>query len=491
MIPHISPVSIDPEEFPTGALGGLLGQAVREHHANSQAPLEVIAPSAVISVAAVIQHFADVKIPNWKICPAAIFGCFIGTSTDGKDAGANIFMRPQREFQNAAQARRKNNEMNWKLKQKVWQQRVTRAVAAVALEVPESEEAIKLEGELCQLYSQRPTCPKSFELILDDVTVPAIKVSLCEKWPVGLVYSMEGSTFFNNGLGRNIGFFNSVYQGDAISRKRVGEPDLVAPSPRLSVLIGIQMEPMAKYLRTMGAEALESGFVPRFLFSCVPPTLRSAEIKPYPGSNSAMQMYSEKVTSLCLKAELYVSEGRPRDVVGFDPEASDYFIEMLNWYRRESDLGGPYACIRAHARRAPENIARIALVLHITDDLPGDMSVDTIRRAQAIGHWHVLHFLRLFSQTPSEAFAEANALHLLGIIQRRLGHGRWSIGEKDLMYEVPHGWKPHHLKVALRFLVARELIFRQQVGRREEFKLPVRSVFDLPFNPPFPLPALG
>jgi Protein of unknown function (DUF3987) len=474
-----------PGPFPLAAAGEVIGQAIQEHYGNSRSPLEVIAPAAFVAVSSVIQDITDVELPNGKKIPSSVFACFVATSSDGKDTGASVFFRPIRGHQEAAQTRRKKEEMTWKLNSKVWKQRVNRAVALMSLEVVDSEEEKRLKDKLRDLYSARPILSRSFKLLFDDVTVSAIKISLCEKWRAGLIYSMEGGAFFNGVLGKNIYFFNGAYQGDPIIRERVGEPDLIASSPRMSALLGIQMEPMAKYLRNMGAEALESGFIPRFLFSCTPPTLRSPEIKAYQGSTSALQRYSETLTRFCVKAELYGREDRPRDIVGFDEEASQHFIEMLNWYRRESDPGLPLACIRAHARRAPENIARIALVLHIADNLPGRISLNTLRRAQDIGHWHVMHFLVLFSQTPGDASAEANAWHLLEIIQRCLGRGRWSIGEKDLMYEVPHGWRSRHVKDALRILVARGLVFRQQAGRREEFTLTARSAFDLPHGPQF------
>ena len=84
MIPHISPVSIDPEEFPTGALGGLLGQAVREHHANSQAPLEVIAPSAVIAVKQLLFcKFSESGFGLWRTLAFRVswLGRFLRSST--------------------------------------------------------------------------------------------------------------------------------------------------------------------------------------------------------------------------------------------------------------------------------------------------------------------------------------------------------------------------------------------------------------------------
>lgn len=459
-----------PRRYPVGALGRVLGAAVSEHHTNTQIAVELIGPAALGAMAIACQDLVDVKRPNMAPSPCSLNICIIATSGEGKDAGSRPFIRPIEIFEEECVSNQKSADTNFELEKKIWNARERNLLTQSGKE-NDSEKAEDLLKELKKHNKAKPERSRNAKLIFNDATVGAVTVALCTTTRACGIYSMEGSGFLNGTLGRDMTFWNRAWQGDPISRDRLDKQPLFAKSPRVSILFGIQPEPFARYVKSKGKEALDLGYFPRFLFSCPPTTQGMRYLKSYAGPTEQLQIFTERCTEL-LKMGLSANQtDEPRKVLGFEQDAQRYFSEILTEYQCKVAPGMRFACIAGHAIKGPEIMARTACILHTVDDLPGEISLDTLLRAKDIIEWHVEQFFELFSRTHDEVMIQANGWHLLQVLKNILVNGRRSICEKDLSRWMPFEWPPRHLKSAIKYLFIHQLISITRLNNRDEIVL--------------------
>jgi hypothetical protein len=230
-------------QFPTAALGPVLGAAVSQHESNSKLPAELIAPMALGLVAAAVQDLFNVQRPNLAPSPISLFVLVRATTGDGKDAAAAPFVRPIFEFQAKADDEYKALQAAYDIELQAWKVRQRVLLAQMEQRVRDDEPLDELEGELKKLADQRPEIARAPLVIYDDTTRSSMKLSLCVRWRSAVLLSMEGSDLLNGPLGAQYPFFNAGWGGQPIFYDRVVQGRRAVHDPRLGLVLSIQPEP--------------------------------------------------------------------------------------------------------------------------------------------------------------------------------------------------------------------------------------------------------
>lgn len=110
--------------FPVHALPELVRNAVNEVNRNIQAPMALIASSALSAISLSCQHAVDVLRPNGLVTPVSLALMVIAESGERKTTVDRIFTKAIQEYQDILNAEAKKNFMNTKPSElfgkKVW-----------------------------------------------------------------------------------------------------------------------------------------------------------------------------------------------------------------------------------------------------------------------------------------------------------------------------------------------------------------------------------
>lgn len=438
--------------YPVEMLGATMGPAVLQHHRNSGVPLEIIGPGALGAMAIACQDLYNVQRPYCAPSPTSLYVMTVAETGKGKDFGTAPFFAPIMKFQAEADKTYKAAIRQFRQEDRICnlrQARVEKVIAALGLESDDSA----LRAELEEIDESRPLMPRCPKIIAKDTTVPAITESLCLRWRAISSYTMEGGSFLNGLQGRSQEFWNDAWGGQSISRDRVGEETMSVDQPRVSFFMSIQYGPLGKYFKRVGSDGHDSGFRQRILFSCVEPYLLSVEVTGEKKDTELIDSCTSRCEQLLVMAVEAGYNDNDRTVVKFDAAASMRFIDILNGFRRQADPGQRYQSIAGYAVKAPENIARIAAILHVVDNLPGDISEHTLYRAYVIGHWHVEQFFAMYSDTADESKKMQDSMRLIEVLQhaQRVGHGM--VAKTDLEFWCPPDLQGKKLRAALHGLI--------------------------------------
>lgn len=438
--------------YPAWLLGETMGPAVMQHHRNSGVLLEIIGPGALGAMAIACQDLFDVQRPNCSPSPTSLYVMFVAETGKGKDFGTAPFFAPILNYQAEADRTHRAEAENFRQENRIWKLREARVVKSLAKLSLESDDSV-LRSELREIDENRPVMPKCPKVITSDTTTGAITESLCIRWRATSSYNMEGGNFLNGLQGRNLGFWNDAWGGQRISRERVGEEPIFVDKPRVSFVMSIQYAPLSRFFKRVGSEGHQSGFTQRILLSCVEPYSPSVEITGEQKDTSLIDACTARCKELLIEAEGAGYKDDERTVVQFSAGASGMFLDILNGYRRDSNPGQRYQSMAGYAMKAPENIARIAAILHVVDKLPGAISENTLHRAHMIGHWHVEQFFAMYSDPASENKAMYDSVRLSEVLRYAQRSGHAMVAKSDLNFWCPPDLQGKKLKAALHGLI--------------------------------------
>lgn len=440
--------------YPVSALGSSLAPAVLQHCRNTNIPIEMVAPIALGCAAGAGQNFANIIRPGLAPSPVSLNVLVVAGSGEGKDVAAAPFIKPfynvQERSSEASAEHAKRHEldtMTWKAERDV-------LLGELKHLIRQGDAIDAVSARIAVHLSMQSKSPRSPKIIFDDATPSAVKMSLCTNWPSALVYSMEATSIFNGRMMGDFGFWNAAWGGAPIHLDRISSGNVSVAAPRLSLVLGIQPEPLERFLRRRGTEAHDSGLLARFLVTCPPSTKGFRPIDASPKSTDCLDAYGRRCSEL-LHESAKISGGTDdgRMSLPLSANAQACFIDIYNMLQ---ELMRPYESfhqVAAQAAKLAEQVARVAGVLHVIDGFEGPIHEDTLRRAEMIVRWHSIQYLQVFSTTTQQARDTQDAQELEGILVRRRFGGHHLIRRSDLIFMCPSSWKKARLERALRGLV--------------------------------------
>ena len=422
--------------FPVQALGRVLGPAVWQHQSNTRLSLDMIAPLALGYAGGAVQDLVDVQRPNLPPSPPSLYVTVIAGSGEGKDTGAGPFQRPflniQANADDEAQALRpafSADAIEWELKRK-------NLVKELAAAIVEGGPTVEIKKTIAAHERQTPVPFPLQKVLYKDATPKALKLGLCD-WRSAVLSSMEAGEFFNGYMSTDFALVNDGWQGSPIVVDRVRGSRRSIADPRLGIVLGVQPEPFMRFLRRRGVEAHDSGFTARFLVALPTSTRGMRMIDGIAQATNFVDMYIARAMALLEESAAGIRARKPRRVLRFTSEAEMEFTRVYNRIQELMQWGNLLFDIPGFASKAAENISRVAAVLHLIDDLEGDINMDTLRRATCIIEWFTHQFKFVFTQADIQPTLEHDANVIEQALATCRSSGQLSIPTKQLKYWIP------------------------------------------------------
>ncbi len=383
-----------PEDYPIHRLPGVIGDAVREVADYVQAPVALVAASAMSVVSAAVQTQFSVSRDARMHGPASLYFLTVAESGDRKSSADKFFIQPLRDWDARQRKQAKENE-------KAYQE------ASVAWNAANPDE----RGEPPE--KPMPTA----KMLRSDDTSEAL-VSNLESYPIAAVICAEAGVIFGShsmkadNVQRNLGLANALWDGGPVMEGRVGRGEVYIQSVRVTMGLMLQPAILANFVSQGNGVARGIGYLARFLFS-QPESTQGTRFYKEPPPMPGLEAFQQRVTQLLEYHAVFDELGNLSTYhMEFDEGASDTWVQFYNDVEEQLGGGSLYSPIRDVASKAAENAARIACCLQVfTDPAAAKINRTNVGNACALMRWYLNEALR-FGRT-AEATEEVRNAELL------------------------------------------------------------------------------
>jgi hypothetical protein len=400
------------EPYPIDSLPPVLRNAVLEVHEATQAPLAMVACSAICATSAACQALIDVRRDEQLKGPVSLFFVVLGESGERKSTVDSFFIKPlkafhQRGAEQSKQDLKKHNAAKaaWSAKCLAVEARI-KSKATGAAKAGNKDEGVslaQLEEQLAQLHQEEPVAPLSPKLLITDITQEKLVQQLGSEWPSCALIAAEGGVVFG---GRSLSkenqlstlsTFDSLWSGEFVqsSRKTVDSFELDG----VRMTLGLQIQPPVFWeFVSNNPIARRIGFFARCLVAFPVSTQGNRLYKRQQASLPALQGLHEKLAALLAMEPVMTDRRLTPEAIPLSQEAMGAWIETHDTIERQLAEGGNYIHVRDFGSKAAENVARLAAVFQIVEPGPiVSVSEENIRRASAVVEWHMAEAKRCFS----------------------------------------------------------------------------------------------
>jgi putative DNA primase/helicase len=415
--------------FPVWALPNSLQAAVEEVQGFTQAPVVLVASSALGAVSLSAQGFCDVRRNPKLAGPIGLFLLVLAESGERKSTVDGLFMESITEWEKAM-AHKAAGEYSeyefamttWEARQKGLMDRI-RAAKKRGAKSSAKNETVDLEQEaggsylpypipaenieLAELLSTKPKKPITPRLNHQNATSEALGRSLATGWPSGGNISGEGGMMFGGhsmkteSIMQNLAMINKLWDGAPLSSERITTDNYHADGTRFTVSLAVQPAVIQSFHETNAALARGSGFWARFLLCQAESTQGTRFYTEPPEHTSALTEFNRRIAGL-LAVKL------PRDKTGalnprmldLSPAAKAAWIQFHDGVEKELGLGGELVDVRDVASKIADNAARTAALFEIYENGPEvvEVSADSMRQAIKIVAWYLYESRRFFGE---------------------------------------------------------------------------------------------
>lgn len=400
--------------------------AVNEAQNNTQAPLGLILVTALTPLSIAIQGTTDVLTPIDRQVPTSTNTATSAKSGERKSTIENILMRSIRKIEDEQRQIFEDELRAYVAKLDIWKTKRKGLQRAISVKIGKQEDVSSEEAELHELLLAEPKPPRKFKMLYEDSTSQALYPGLHGQFPSAGLISTEGSTILNGSAMNDLAKANAIWSGETITVDRASSESYTLADARLTISIMIQPDLLTKYMtEDRGKLARGAGLLARFLV-CTPGSTQGTRfITNGTVSWDHCDAFNARVAELVQENIDAVRSGNTtRQVVKFSPEAAARWLDVYNWIESQIAPGGQYADAGDHASKLPENIARVAALLHRFEGFPGDISPATLEAAYHICYACSYDFMQTFVAPPVQPQEAQDATLLDAWLQayRNVGH---------------------------------------------------------------------
>jgi hypothetical protein len=261
-----------------------------------------------------------------------------------------------------------------------------------------------IEEYLATDHQARERC----HLLLEDATREAIVQDLHE-WPVAALFTDEAGML--KGLQRDVPTLVKLLDGSPLRSARISRGRVALKGQRFCMLLMEQPEIFEETKRLLGGSKGGVGLVNRFFVTASTDFLARNSPHSVVWSGNVAQAYGTRVRQLLDALVAHVERGNPVSPrVKLGEEASQCLIDLGDEARRKCTPNSPWSSISEYILRHAERVLRLAGVFHVFEHgVGGEISLDTLLRAERFGDWYVESFARIFYEPPKPTQAEVDA----------------------------------------------------------------------------------
>lgn len=407
-----------PMDYPADSLPPCIRAAVDEVVGFVQAPLPLVASSAIGALSLAIQAHVDVKRAERLVGPTGLFLLTVADSGERKSTCDGFFARAIRDYEAEQAEIYKPIVKDHLADMAAWEAKHGGLREKIKADAKSRKSTIALEEDLRDLENNRPEPPKVPRLIFSDVTPEALAHALGKNWPSGGVVSAEaGIVFGSHGMGsdsvmRNLATLNQLWDGNTLTIDRRTSESFSVRGARLTVALQVQEPTIRTFFEKSGALARGTGFLARFLMSWPRSTQGYRPFTEAPEHWPHMATFNKRLSEILRQPLPLEEDGSLAPLLlSLSPEAKSAWVAFHDEVELQLRAGGELHDVRDVASKSADNAARLSALFHVFSGSTGPISVEAFDSASSIVAWHLSESKRFFSElTLPDDLAEASRL---------------------------------------------------------------------------------
>jgi putative DNA primase/helicase len=402
---------LDAQPYPDEALPPILRDAVRQAQAFVQAPMALVACSALSTLSLAAQGLANVRRDHQLVGPISLYLLAVADSGERKTTCDAIFSTVLRDWETGQRQEMATAVAKFEAATVVFEAKKAGIVEAIKHKRRRSLDTTREEQELEALVGEVPVAPLVPRLLYADATPEALAHALANGWPSGGVLSAEaGSILGAHSMGqdtilRNLALLNVLWDGGEMAIDRRSKPSFVLRGRRLTFGLMLQPEALRGFLDRAGTLPRGTGFIARFLVAWPQSTQGTRAYRPAPEAMPQVALFGARIRELLAHVLPTEANGSLTPaVLDLSPQARAGWIRLHDDIECELGARGQWRGVRDVAAKAAENAARMAALFHVLEHGPtGTITYAEIQAAERIVRWHLNEARRLLADmdTPS------------------------------------------------------------------------------------------
>lgn len=358
------------EAYPIEHLPEDIRGAIEEVQSFVQAPIPLVAASALAAISLAGQAHVDAERDKHLKGPAGLFFLTIADSGERKSSCDGYFSSAIKHYEKAEEIKAKPEIQNYEADLKAWTAKSGGLTEKIRQLSKDGKPTNAQEAALRELEREKPVRPKVPKLYYSDVTPEALGFCLATKWPsAGIVSSEAGSVFGSHAMGkesamRNFAMLNQLWDGGSMEVDRRTSESFKVRGARLTMALQVQEPVLLEFFRATGETARGSGFAARFLISCPESTQGNRPFKDSPDVWVKLDEFNRRIAEILNEPVPTNEDGTLNPVLmSMTEDAKALWTEYHNETEAQTCNNGALVAIRDVASKVPDNVARLAALL--------------------------------------------------------------------------------------------------------------------------------
>jgi hypothetical protein len=260
-----------------------------------------------------------------------------------------------------------------------------------------------------------PIKPKMPMQTYEDSTPEALISGLNENIPNASLSSSEGGVLWNSRLMSQTAILNAFWSGDSVTVNRKSEGSHTVEEPRLTVSIMTQHSALERFMKKTKDDVRGNGFLSRFLV-CAP--ISNCGFRQASGidcSRDGLQAFNDRLYQL-LSESAELDDYTSKIVIKFSDEAKRIWLDVYNDIEFKMGPNGIYEHVKDHASKLPENIARVAALIHYFDSSSKEgISAGTLMESINLVGYFSCQFMNVFCAPPKYVIDAQNLMQWFSV----------------------------------------------------------------------------
>ncbi|MCH4565058.1 DUF3987 domain-containing protein [Halomonas sp. EGI 63088] len=362
---------------------------------------EMARTAALSAMAMACQGVVDAAYPNNHVVPTSLYVLTIAETGERKTALENWMFKPIRDYQKAKKMESQNELEEYNRQLKNWQSddRALTKLRTKAFVDGESTEEIELRQ--AGLHKNKPKPPKNHQMLYENITPIALAYGLYENIPMACLLSSEAGNIMEGKAMEDLPMLNSLWSGSPLDVTRRTSPSFTLDDPRLTVALMAQPKVINRFLEKRGEEAMDNGFLSRFLVIKPRSMVGIREGKGRAVNPGVMERFHSRATELLEESfEILEKSDRQRKVLEFTPSAKELWNEIHSGIEKAMAEHGHYEHARGHGNKLMDNITRVAAIIHTFEGYEGEIDTPLLEYSWHLCKRHSYHFMQHIAGDP-------------------------------------------------------------------------------------------
>ncbi len=393
----------DPDSFPVYALPEIIRNTVSAVQQQTQAPLALVAASALGAISLTCQGVINVARTETLVSPVALFMITLAESGERKSTVDKLFMTPLYQADAQLYERYEEEMVQWRRRVETHKEKMKALKAMLRKQITKGEDTADTEERIARQQAEEPPAPVRYKLIFSDVTPAALKKHLAENSPGTGIMSDEAGMVFKTRTLSELPFFNKLWDGATVTIDRKSAPDQVIKDGRLTMSLLVQPGIFANYLARHGDEAKSVGLLARTLICHPTSTQGSRMLTQTNQPNDSLRAFHQRQREIL---STWTSGNNPHIRMMFSPEARQAWEMFFNNIEVQLAPHQLLSHIKDYASKVADNTARIAALFQYFAADNDVISAASMNGAIQVSIWYLNQFLKAFA--PVDPLMEAN-----------------------------------------------------------------------------------